>query len=126
MKTIRVRSEYFSHISSGKKDREVRASHPLFEAVSVGETVRFACGDEGVSARVVSVRRYRCLFLLVLREQAGSILPGRSKSDVFRALRSIYPREKRNRGFIVIAFEVVPQESPPESNPAPPHTPGTS
>lgn len=126
MKTIRVRAEYFHRISSGEKDREVRAAHPLFEAVSVGEIVRFACGEERVSARVVSVRRYRRLLPLVLRERTGRILPGGSKWDVYRAIRSIYPKEKRDRGFIVIAFELIPQDFPPESNPAPPHAPETS
>jgi len=105
VKTIRVKKEYFHLISSGEKSREVRAAHPLFEAVSVGEVIRFAWGDERLRARVVSVRRYRRLFPLVLRERAGSILPGGNKSDVYRAIRSIYPRDKRSRGFIVIAFE---------------------
>ena len=113
VKTIRVRKEYFHLIVSGKKSREVRATSPLFDAVSAGETVRFACGKEHVTARVVSVRRYRRLLFLVLRERAGRILPGGNKPALYRTIRSIYPTEKRARGFIVIAFEPVTSAHPP-------------
>ena len=106
MKTIRVRKEYFPLISTGKKNREVRGTHPLFEAVSPGEIVRFSCEKEHIPARIVSVRRYRYLLPLVLREPAHEILPGAKKSDVYRTVRSIYPKGKRVRGFIVIVFEL--------------------
>jgi ASC-1-like (ASCH) protein len=107
MKNIRVRREYFALIASGAKDREVRIRLPLFDAVTTGETLRFVCGKERIPARVRGVRRYRLLLCLVLREPAGRILPGAKKPEVYRTIRAIYPREKRDRGFVVIEFELV-------------------
>jgi ASC-1-like (ASCH) protein len=114
VKTIRIREEYYRLIVSGKKTCEVRVRLPMFDAISPGEIVRFACGRERTCARAVSVRRYHRLLPLVLRERAGSILPGAGKRDVCRTIRSIYPREKRAHGFIVIDFELTGPVIPPE------------
>jgi len=106
VKTIRVRKEYFTLITSGEKTCEVRCAHPLFDAVSPKERIRFVCGKEEARARVDSVRRYTHLLSLVLWERAGRILPGANKAEIYRVIRSIYPREKRRRGFVVIDFEL--------------------
>lgn len=108
MRLMRLKKSLLDSVKEGKKRLEVRVGYSNIKTIQPGERIRFASRAQELIIRVVEIRRYKTFDEMAEFEDTSLIAPGKSKEDVLKLLREIYPKEKEKLGIIV--FEIAVDE----------------
>jgi len=95
-------------IARGEKTVEVHLLKTPFKRIKEGDILlMFDSAANIVRARVKEIRVYKDAFELVEKEDISRILPGKTKEELIRTLRSLYSTRELKKPFIAIEFEKI-------------------
>ena len=100
---IRLKKEFFRHITSGRKTLEVRVAHRNIRSIQAGDTIRFVSGKDEQIVSVQAVRHYAGHLDMIEAEDHTKIAPHlASRDELLAVLQQMYPPEKEQLGVIVL------------------------
>jgi ASC-1-like (ASCH) protein len=99
-----IKKRFFDLILSGEKTLEVRVLYPNLRSIQKGELVTL---NNQATIRIKDVRRYSTFEEMLSKEEASRIVPGSSREELLRLLKSIYPPHKEQLGVLVLEVEPV-------------------
>ncbi len=103
LRTLWIKRRFLEEILEGRKTIEVRAGYRNIQDLKPG--MRLLLNGE-CEAGIKDVRRYPTFSGMLAHEEVEKIVPGMSKDDVLRILKSLYPPFKEKLG--VFTIELVP------------------
>ena len=99
-----IKKRFFDLILSGEKTLEVRVLYPNLRSIQKGELVTL---NNQATIKIKDVRRYSTFEEMLSKEEASRIVPGSSREELLRLLKSIYPPHKEQLGVLVLEVEPV-------------------
>lgn len=103
-----VKARFLMMIARGEKTVEVHLLKTPFKRIKEGDILlMFDSAANIVRARVKEIRVYKDAFELVEKEDISRILPGKTKEELIRTLRSLYSTRELKKPFIAIEFEKI-------------------
>jgi|SRR3989344_4153999 len=107
--TIFVKRDFFEAIESGRKTLELRLARGQFANIKAGDTRQFrTSGNDSVAVRIVGVRRYASISLVLGSEDMDKLAPGVTQDELSRISQTIFNEsDVRKHGLVLIEFEKV-------------------
>jgi ASC-1-like (ASCH) protein len=101
-KTLWIKREFLEEILDGRKTVEVRVGYRNIQELKPG--TRLLLNNE-YEIGIKEVRRYSTFSGMLEHEEAEKIVPGMTKEEILRVLRSLYPPFKEKLGVFAIELE---------------------
>ena len=101
---LTLKKIYLDQMRNGKKRLEVRVGYSKIKRIAAGDSIVFLSRDDEYQAHVKAVRNYKSFSEMLDVEDAGQIVPGKSKREVEKALKAIFPPNRE--AFGVYVFEL--------------------
>jgi len=103
-----VKARFLMMIARGEKTVEVHLLKTPFKRIKEGDILlMFDSAANIVRARVKEIRVYKDAFELAEKEDVSRILPGKTKEELIRTLKSLYSTRELKKPFIAIEFEKI-------------------
>jgi ASC-1-like (ASCH) protein/GNAT superfamily N-acetyltransferase len=105
---LRIHPRFLDLIKRGKKTLEIRVGYDHVKRIRPGDTLRLFSKSEPApfEVTVADVRSYHSFTELLDHEEVTQALPGMSAEEALRELRRIYPRQKEERGVLVLELKI--------------------
>jgi len=103
-----VKQRFLELILSGKKTLEVRVLYPNLRRIKKGDLINL---NNQATIRVKDVRTYSTFEEMLSHEEVSRIVPGSTREEVLKLLKSLYPPYKEQLGVLVLEVEPVENKS---------------
>lgn len=103
-----IKQKFLNLILSGKKTLEVRVLYPNLRRIKKGDLINL---NNQATIRVKDVRTYSTFEEMLSHEKASRIVPGSTREEVLKLLKSLYPPYKEQLGVLVLEVEPVENKS---------------
>ncbi len=105
MRTMRVKRRFYDLIKSGKKTLEARVGYDTINRIQAGERIRLMTHTGSFDVKISDIRRYQTFEEMLLTKPWECIAPDlKSRDEVLKLLRQIYPTYKEKLGVVVFEF----------------------
>ena len=102
VKTLWIRPEYLGQILSGVKTVEVRVGYDNIRRLQSGDELRLNGQHQ---YRIVRTAHYTSFEEMLELEDAETIAPGLSSTELLARCRELYPPDKEALGVVVLELE---------------------
>jgi len=99
-----IKRRFRDLILSGEKTLEVRVLYPNLRSIRRGELINL---NNQATIRVKDVRTYSTFEEMLSHEEASRIVPGSTREELLKLLKSLYPPHKERLGVLVLEIEPV-------------------
>lgn len=97
----------FEEVRSGTKTIETRAGTPKYQAVKVGDTLTFSCGEDKFSKTVARIYHWPHAEAMLEEVPLEKVMPDIKDIEGVRARYASYPRyEEKIQEFGILGFEL--------------------
>lgn len=104
--TLRIKKDYFTLMKKGVKTLEVRVGYSQIKRIKEGDIISFQNYGQN-SFRILRVSKYPSFEKMLAEENASLIVPNKSKKEVLKILKRLYPVEKERLGVYVLEMEYI-------------------
>lgn len=102
-KTLWIKRQFLEEILDGRKTVEVRVGYRNIQELKPGMRLLL---NEKHEVGIKDIRRYPTFPEMLEKEDAEKIVPGMSKGEILKVLRSLYPPFKEKLGVFAIELEL--------------------
>jgi len=99
-----IKRRFRDLILSGEKTLEVRVLYPNLRSIRKGELINL---NNQATIRVKDVRTYPTFGEMLSHEEVSRIVPGSTREELLKLLKSLYPPHKEQLGVLVLEVEPV-------------------
>ncbi len=103
---IRTKKKYLDLMKKNKKTIEVRVAYKKMKSIKNGDRVKFRCRNSSYTTTIKDIRYYCSIKELLESEDSNKIIPNRSKEEVLKILKDIYPEKLENLGMMALELNL--------------------
>jgi ASC-1-like (ASCH) protein len=103
---MRVKQASLELIKSEKKTLEVRVGLPAIKAIRVGDHIKMESRSDKAVVRVVDVRIYPAIDVMMAAEDTSRIDPSLTEAEIAQQLKQIYPPDRQKLGMVVLDVKI--------------------
>lgn len=104
MKNLFVKKRFLDLILANKKSIEVRVCYPFLKTLKAGDRLFF---NRQYPYKIKRISKYKNFRELLKNEDPDKIYPGKSKEELLKELKRLYPPKKETLGVMAIEIKAV-------------------